>query len=83
MQHRHLNHQRYTPAAIDDVIARGRWADWADLRRAIRADVPLLERIERVCRGRRSRSEGLRDGLAAVRETVTEAREPVPELRLF
>ena len=35
MQHRHLNHQRYTLAAIDDVIARGRWADWADLRRPV------------------------------------------------
>lgn len=50
MQHRHLNHQRYTLAAIDDVISRGRWVDWADLRRAARADISLLDRIERVCR---------------------------------
>lgn len=50
MLHRHLNHQRYTPAAIDDVIARGRWEDWADLRRAVRAERPLLDRVERVCR---------------------------------
>ena len=49
MLHRHLNHQRYTPAAIDDVIARGRWEDWADLRRAVRAERPLLDRVERVC----------------------------------
>ena len=49
MLHRHLNHQRYTLAAIDDVIARGRWKDWADLRRAVRAEPPLLDRIERVC----------------------------------
>ena len=28
MQHRHLNHQRFTLAAIDDVIRRGRWDDW-------------------------------------------------------
>ena len=34
MLHRHLNHQRFTPAAIDNVIARGRWQDWAELRRA-------------------------------------------------
>ena len=52
MQHRHLNHQRYTLAAIDDVIVRGGWVDWADLRRAVRTDMPLLERIERVCRVR-------------------------------
>ena len=50
MRHRHLNHQRYTLAAIDDVIARGRWADWADLRRAVHAETPVLDRIERICR---------------------------------
>ena len=49
MQHRHLDHQRYTLAAIDDVIARGRWDDWTGLRRAVRADASLLDRIERVC----------------------------------
>ena len=50
MRHRHLDHERYSLAAIDDVIARGRWADWADLRRAIRADPSLVDRVERVCR---------------------------------
>ena len=49
MHHRHLNHEDYTLAAIDDVIARGRWADWVDLRRAVRADMPVLDRVERVC----------------------------------
>lgn len=50
MQHRHLNHQRFTLAAIDDVIARGRWGDWAQLRNAALADPAVLERVERVCR---------------------------------
>ena len=50
MQHRHLNHEGYTLAAIDDVIARGRWADWVELRRAARADAPVLERVEHICR---------------------------------
>ena len=50
MRHRHLNHEEYTLAAIDDVIARGRWADWADLRRAVCGDLPVLDRVERVCR---------------------------------
>lgn len=50
MWHRHLNHEGYSLAAIDDVIARGRWADWVDLRRAVHDDPPLLERVERICR---------------------------------
>lgn len=49
MQHRHLNHQRYTLAAIDDVISRGKLQDWADLRRAALAEPELFLRIQRVC----------------------------------
>lgn len=29
MRHRHLNHTRFTLAAIDDLIARGQWRHWA------------------------------------------------------
>jgi hypothetical protein len=50
MLHRHLNHQRLTLAAIDDVISRGRWQDWAALRRAVLADPALRDKVERVCR---------------------------------
>lgn len=50
MLHRHLNHQELTLAAIDDVIARGRWQDWAGLRRAVISDRSVLERVQRVCR---------------------------------
>jgi len=50
MIHRHLNHQRFTLAAIDDVISRGGWDDWADLRRAVLSDRILLDKVERVCR---------------------------------
>lgn len=50
MLHRHLNHQRLTLAAIDDVIARGRWQDWAALRRAALGDRSVLERVQRICR---------------------------------
>ena len=52
MQHRHLNHQRLTLAAIDDVISRGRWDDWAELRRAALQDLTLLERVQRMCQPR-------------------------------
>lgn len=38
MLHRHLNHQQWTLAAIDDVMARGKQLDWADLRHAALAD---------------------------------------------
>jgi hypothetical protein len=50
MLHRHLNHQRFTLAAIDDVISRGRWQDWVELRRAAIRDQALLESVQRVCR---------------------------------
>lgn len=54
MQHRHLDLEdgQYTLAAIDDVIARGRWQDWADLRRAVLDDPALLADVERLCRHR-------------------------------
>jgi len=52
MEHRHLNHQRLTLAAIDDVISRGQWDDWAALRRAVLADQSLLAKVEQVCRPR-------------------------------
>lgn len=48
MRHRHLDHERLTLAAIDDVIARGGWADWAELRAAALADRAILDKIARV-----------------------------------
>jgi len=50
MLHRHLNHQDFTLAAIDDIIARGKWEDWADLRRVALADRAILEKVSRVCK---------------------------------
>ncbi len=49
MLHRHLTHQRYTLAAIDDIIARGKRADWAALRTALHSDPSLGGKILRVC----------------------------------
>src|SRR3546814_2232359 len=54
MLHRHLNHQRFTLAVIDDVIWRGGWGDWAELRRAVLANHTLLDKVERVCRAHAS-----------------------------
>jgi len=52
MQHRHLNHDRLTPAAIDDIIARGKREDWAELGRALKLDPNLRPIIRRVAAAR-------------------------------
>ena len=49
MLHRHLNHQTFTLAAIDDVIDRGEKEDWLALRQAALLDAALMERIRKVC----------------------------------
>ena len=54
MLHRHLNHERYTAAAIDDVIERGGKQDWFELRRAALADPSVAERVRRLCEARLS-----------------------------
>lgn len=50
MQHRHLidGAHRSVPA-IDDVIARGSWQDWVNLRRDCIDQVSLLDKVEQVC----------------------------------
>ena len=50
MLHRHLNHQGYTLASIDDIIARGRRQDWDDLRRALLDNPALFDKVVQVCR---------------------------------
>ena len=49
MIHRHLNHQDFTLAAIDDIISRGQWKDWADLRQAILSNSALIFKVEKIC----------------------------------
>ena len=49
MLHRHLTHQQFTLAAIDDIIARGKRQDWASLRQAALAERTALEKVLRVC----------------------------------
>lgn len=48
MLHRHLNHQEYTLAAIDDIVDRGKRVDWAQLRTAALRDRTVMEKIYRV-----------------------------------
>ena len=49
MVHRHLDSGKFTLAAIDDLISRGKRADWEKLRRAALEDHSLLDKIRRVC----------------------------------
>lgn len=49
MEHRHVNHQDFTTAAIDDIIDRGNRLDWADLRDSAASNPAILEKILRVC----------------------------------
>ena len=50
MHHRHINPSSLSLAAIDDVICRGGWQDWTDLRASVLASRDVLERVQRVCR---------------------------------
>jgi hypothetical protein len=52
MEHRHLTHSEWTLAAVDDAIARGRLADWKELRDAAAGQPQVRERILRICAAR-------------------------------
>jgi hypothetical protein len=49
MVHRHLTHEEYTIAAIDDVIARGKRTDWLALQKAFIANPELKYKIVAAC----------------------------------
>ena len=49
MQHRHLNHQDFTLAAIDDLIGRGGLPDWDRLRSAVLSQAEVRAKVTRVC----------------------------------
>ena len=50
MVHHHINPSSLSLAAIDDVICRGSWQDWVDLRGRGLASSVVLERVQRICR---------------------------------
>ncbi len=54
MKHRHLNHEAFTLAAIEDILARGSMPDWAPLLHAIEADPygDVAEKTLRICAAR-------------------------------
>jgi hypothetical protein len=54
MDHRHLNHQRPTLAALDDIIIRGGWQDWQALRLQALAQPEVLAKLIQICTARTS-----------------------------
>ena len=51
MKHRHLTHEAFTLAAIEDILARGSLPDWVPLVHAIEADPhgEVAEKTLRIC----------------------------------
>ncbi len=49
MRHRHLNHQDFTLAAIDDIISNGQRAAWERLRLALRQQPGVRDKILKIC----------------------------------
>ena len=50
MQHRHLHPGSLSLAAIADMICRGGWQDWIDLRGRVLASTGVLAQVQRVCK---------------------------------
>lgn len=74
MKHRHLTHEAFTLAAIEDILARGRMPDWVPLIAAIRAD-PFGEVAEKT----RALGERRLYGAPVFRRVLAIARSHLPE----
>ena len=77
MHHRHLQAEGLSLAAVDDIIVRGGWRDWVDLRRAALRDPQVLARIERVCGAVRGPEAEGRQRLEFWRKYVQRTAAPV------
>jgi hypothetical protein len=73
MKHRHLTHEKFTLAAIEDVLARGRLPDWEPLISAIQADPygDVAEKTRTLC-------ERPLYAAPIFRRVITAARQPQP-----
>jgi hypothetical protein len=70
MKHRHLTHEELTPAAIEDILDRGRMADWEPLVTAIQADPygAIAEKTQELCERPLCGSPVFRRVIAAARK---------------
>lgn len=73
MKHRHLTHEAFTLAAIEDILARGRMTDWEPLIAAIQDD-PYGEIAEKTC----ALCERPLYGAPVFRRVIAAARKPQP-----
>ncbi len=79
MKHRHLNHEGFSSAAIEDILARGRMPDWVPLIVAIQADPhgETAEKTRALCERDLYAAPVFRRVLAAARVTSS-TRSAVP-----
>ncbi len=70
MKHRHLTHEEFTIAAIEDILARGRMPDWVPLIAAIQADPygDVAEKTNELCKRPLYGAPVFRRVLAAARQ---------------
>ena len=52
MNHRHLQHDELTLAAIDDIIERGTRSAWAELGRAVEKDLIVRSKTQQITNSR-------------------------------
>ena len=73
MKHRHLIHEEFTVAAIEDILARGQAPDWVPLITIIRADPygEVAEKTHTLC-------ERPLFGAPVFRRVLTAARQSHP-----
>lgn len=73
MKHRHLTHEKFTVAAIEDILARGQAPDWVPLIDIIRVDPygEVAEKIEKLCELPLFGAPVFRRVLAAARQSST------------
>ena len=71
MKHRHLIHEEFTVAAIEDILARGQAPDWVPLIAIIRADPygEVAEKIHALCERPLFGAPVFRRVLAAARQS--------------
>jgi hypothetical protein len=79
MRHRHLVHQEFTVAAIEDILDRGKMPDWEPLIAAVQADPygKVAERTLELCERPRDPFHPLY-GAPVFRRVITAARKPQP-----
>jgi hypothetical protein len=77
MRHRHLVHQEFTTAAIEDILDRGKMPDWEPLIAKIQTDPygEIAERTLELCE--RPREQPLY-GAPVFRRVIAAARQPKP-----